>query len=163
MSRTFAHLPSRVREERGLHYDPAGTANLPTHGRSGYVRSIDRAEGARLTTSAARERRGLIRTLTTIRSLDDAEDSFGTGDRAYDPCVLLRTKQVGFRRERWQDIDPHTPIYDPAPDDEAQAIADREWEEEMARWWVWQEEREREMAERDAEFASRCPCCGRGY
>jgi hypothetical protein len=146
MSRTFAHLPSRIREDRGLHYDPAGTANLPTHGRAGYVRSIDRAEGARLVTSTARERRALIHTLTTIRSLHDAEDKFGTGDRWYDPCVVGR--RVIFRcLDKWEELDPRTPTYDPTHDDEAQAIADREWEEEVRDWYE--------------RLPEPCPCCGR--
>jgi hypothetical protein len=162
MSRTFAHLPSRIREDRGLHYDPAGTARLPTHGRSGYFRSINRAEGSWLVHSTARERRALIHTLTTIRTLGDASDEFGDGWYAADPHIMgdVSGRKVGFRM-RWDTEPPRYATYDPTPDDEAQSLADREWEDEMRDWWVWQQERELEMAERDAEFAGRCPCCGR--
>jgi hypothetical protein len=148
MSRTFAHLPSRIREDRGLHYDPAGTAHLPTHGRSGYVRSIDRAEGARLITSTARERRALINTLTTIRTLGDASDEFGDGWYAADPHIMgdVSGRRVGFRM-RWDTEPPRYATYDPTPDDEAQAIADREWESEMNHW--------------HERLPEPCPCCGR--
>ena len=148
MSRTFAHLPSRVREDRGLHYDPAGTANVPKHGRTGYVRAINRTDAARLVTSAARERRALINTLTTIRTLGDATDEFGDGWYAADPCVGsdVSGRRIGFRM-RWDTEPPRYATYDPTPDDEAQAIADREWESEMNHWYE--------------RLPEPCPCCGR--
>lgn len=162
MSRTFAHLPPRVREDRGLDYDPTGVANVPKHGRTGYVRSINRTEAARMVTSAARERRALIHTLTTIRTLGDASDEFGTGDRWYDPCVVGR--RAFFRcLDKWEELDPRYATYDPTPDDEAQAIADREWEEEMNLWYERQADYERRDQEMEMADRNRCPCCGRSY
>jgi hypothetical protein len=48
---------------------------------------------------------------------------------------------------RWDTEPPRYATYDPTPDDEAQAIADREWESEMNHW--------------HERLPEPCPCCGR--
>jgi len=73
MSRTFAHKPTKFRPY-GENID--NLANVPTDGSSDHVRCVTRSCCDELVSAAAAHRRGLIQTLSTIRSLSDAEECF---------------------------------------------------------------------------------------
>jgi hypothetical protein len=180
MSRTKSHRPRKARPY-GENIDNA--ANLPTHGRGGsFIRSLNRAMDDRLLRVKSRERVELLSTLSTIRSLDDAEDAFGAGNKAADPYIMgdVMGRVVGFARREWwmdrmDDGDMEWATYDREQDD----IADAEWEAEQAtlraeaeQYRYWQDvadlQWEAEMREADkreaaayADIYHRCPCCGR--
>lgn len=141
MSRTNSHRPRKARPY-GENIDNA--ANLPTHGRGGsFIRSVNRAMDDRMLRSASRERGDLLQTLSTIRTFDDAEEVFGAGNKASDPCILgdVSGRRVGFRRREWwmdrmDDADMEWATYAREQDD----IADAEWEAEQAVMWAELEE-----------------------
>jgi hypothetical protein len=134
MSRTNAHRPRKARPY-GENIDNA--ANLPTHGRGGsFIRSVNRAGDDRMLRVASREREELLSALSTIRSLNDAEEVFGVGDIVEYPCVSTSDvlgRPVMWRHiVRWQDrmddADMEWATYAREQDD----IADAEWEAEEA-------------------------------
>ena len=121
MSRTHAHRPTKTRPD-GENID--NVATVPRHGRSGYLRAIDRTGCDRLLSKSARERSGLLQNLANIRSLDDAQDAFGDDIRrewaTYDPAqddaaqAALDAEEATLRAEL-QDYDYNAPYWDDEP------------------------------------------------
>jgi hypothetical protein len=128
MSRTTAHIPTRVRMQRGLPLNADNTANYPTDGRVSMLRAVTRGEGSRLRSRTAKARRAMLKDIRDIRTIEDAVDMFGDGWHMADPCIMgdVSGRRVGFRI-RWDSEPPRYATYDHVQDDIAQA----EWEAEQ--------------------------------
>jgi hypothetical protein len=165
MSRTKSHRPLKARPY-GENIDNA--ANLPTHGRAGsFIRSVNRAMDDRMLRVKSREREELLSTLSTIRSLNDAEEVFGVGDIVEYPCVSTSAvlgRPVMWRHiVRWQDrmddADMEWATYAREQDDIA--AAEREANEAAMRAEVEEYRYWQAIADQQWEAENRCPCCGR--